>query len=189
MWGPAKETGLSLAQISLRSSKGLCYHCSNYRIRPHFITWRYTCKMCVWPHRLLAQKTTEQKALQREAVGRVSRGSSVCCQPTARDSPVQAEVPTHPRLLGGKGLPTWTDEDIFHGQHGCDGKQQIFTVKRSSFYDSTAQVGREGKLHQEFPQPCHVASPYPRKKIQTRDSTTPCVNVNRNRHTLSVCGS
>lgn len=65
---------------------------------------------------------------------------------------------------GEEGLPTWTDEDVFHGEHGCNGKQEILTVQGSSFDQSTGQVGREGKLHQEFPQSCHVASPYTRRK-------------------------
>lgn len=114
------------------------------------------------------------------------RWNSVCCPATAWDVPVQAEFPTFPRLLWDKGLPTWTNENIFHRQHGCYGKQHIFTVKRSGFYDSTGQVRREGKLHQEFTQSCHVASPYCRKK-QTKknntDSTTLCLNVNGNKHT------
>jgi len=123
----------------------------------------------------------EQKSLQRKAAEKVSSWSSVCCLTIAQDVPAQAEFPAHTRPLWN--LPTWTNEDIFHRQHGCYGKQQIFTVKRSSFYDSTAQVGREGKLHQEFTQSCHVASPYPRKKIQTPGSMQLCLNVNRNMHT------
>lgn len=116
----------------------------------------------------------------KESVEKVSKWSIVCCLATVWEVPIQAEFPTHPKLLWGKGLPTWTNEDIFHRQHGCNGKQHIFTIKRSSFYDSTGQVGREGKLHQEFTQSRHAASPYPRKKIQTPDSTEVGLNVNQN---------
>lgn len=134
-------------------------------------------------------------------------GLGICCfparQPWDRHNPVPAALRSLEQLLSNswhaecpdskttescesffweKGLPTWTDEDVFHGQHGCNGKQEILTVQGSSFYDSTGQVGREGKLHQEFSQSCHVASPYPRKK-KIADSMKWYLNVNRVRST------
>lgn len=98
--------------------------------------------------------------------GWISENSLKCCSPIPG---MQSALTPRPWKAGkgfflGREVPTWTDEDVFHGEHGCNGKQEILTVQGSSFYHSTGQVGREGKLHQEFSQSGHMASPYTRKK-------------------------